>query len=150
VVGTGASVDRAALPGDASVAALASSGREVFVATVTARKVEGEVSPGAPVVYVFLEPRHGWSGTVAASARLTAPFSPSLPVISLAASADKVVLSATDESGIGNQCPCGDGLATFTEPARGWHGTVTPTGTGGEGVLTDGGRHERWDNHVRA
>jgi hypothetical protein len=126
------------LPANASIAGLASSGRDVFVATLTANKVDGAVVPGAPVVYAFTKPRHGWSGRIAASARLVATVSASLPVVSLAARAGKVVLSVTDESGVGNQCPCGESLATFTQPARGWHGTVTPTGTGGEGALTDG------------
>lgn len=126
------------LPANASIIALAGSADHVFVATLTTRKVDGEAFPGAPVVYAFARPRHGWSGTITASARLTAPFTQFLPSVSLAAVSDKVVLSDTDLSGEGNQCSCGDQLATFSEPVRGWYGTVAPSAIGGEAVDSPG------------
>jgi len=126
------------LPANASIIALAGSADHVFVATLTARKVDGEVFAGSPVVYAFARPRHGWSGMITASARLTAPFTQFLPSVSLAAVGDTVVLSDTDLSGEGNQCSCGDQLATFTEPVRGWYGTVAPSAIGGEAADSPG------------
>jgi hypothetical protein len=126
------------LPADASVAALASAGNNVFVATLTVKQFQGEATPGAPVVYVFTKPRHGWAGTVAASARLTAPFSQSRPAVTLSAVGTKVVLSDTDLSQVGFQDESAQQLATFTEPVHGWYGTVAPTGTVARGVFTSG------------
>ncbi|HEY1568578.1 MAG TPA: hypothetical protein VGF68_16240 [Solirubrobacteraceae bacterium] len=126
------------LPADASVAALASSGNNVFVATLTVKQFQGEATPGVPVVYVFTKPRHGWARTVAASARLTAPFSQSRPAVTLSAVGTKVVLSDTDLSEVGFQSQSSQQLATFTEPVHGWYGTVAPTATAARGVFTSG------------
>jgi hypothetical protein len=97
------------------------------------------VATSAGVVYVFTRPRAGWTGTIAASARLRSPdIYANVPAISLAASGSKVVLSDADQNGIGNQCPCNDEIATFTEPARGWYGTVRPTAATVAGIGNGG------------
>jgi hypothetical protein len=104
------------LPKGTSVGSLASAGTQVF-------------ADAFGIVYVFTMPRGGWRGTIRPSARLQDPAGEPYEFrLTVAASGTGVVLGSSALN-LDKECPCDEELATFTEPAGGWYGTVRPTGT---------------------
>lgn len=90
-------------------------GRTIVAGASSVRR-GSRVGPGA--VYVFVEPKRGWSGTIRSIARLTASDGAAADGFggSVAVSGDTVVAGAPD-SGTG-------GVYVFTRPAQGWSGTL--------------------------
>jgi hypothetical protein len=84
---------------------------------------------GRNYVYVFRRPRHGWAGHVAEAARIVYR-SMLTPDGSMAiAASDRDVAVSFDALGDNHNCPCPGGLAVFTEPRRGWSGTIPSAAT---------------------
>jgi hypothetical protein len=100
------------------------SGRTVFTTGVLSA-----CDCDADAVYVFSEPARAWSGTVYQTAELLGP-PHSRGMDPLGASPDNV---GTSSSWCVTSTDCGGSTSVFTEPAKGWSGTLFERSAAGAG-----------------